>query len=122
MLNETLSVIFKHRAPVWNCSNFSFLIGFSADEALIELNKCNAHSFSNSKARQVSCLKTCTVQMHSVWKTTEKVSFYNIASGASYVYILNVQKLLKNAKYCPIWQVFENLHLAVKQRYQTDHF
>ena len=54
-------------------------------------------------------------------KITEKVSF-NIASEASYVYILNGQKLIKNAKNCPFWRVFENLQLAVKQRYQTDHF
>ena len=46
-------------------------------------------------------------------KITEKVSF-NIASEASYVYILSGQKLIKNAK---IDQVFENLKLAVKQCY-----
>ena len=34
---------------------------------------------------------------HSVWKSQKKVSF-NIASEASYVYILSGQKLLKNAK------------------------
>ena len=33
-------------------------------------------------------------------KITEKVSF-NIASEASYVYILSGQKLIKNAKNCP---------------------
>ena len=43
---------------------------------------------------------------------TEKVSF-NIASEASYVYILNWQKLIKNAKNCPFWRVFEILQLAV---------
>ena len=47
---------------------------------------------------------------------TEKVSF-NIASEASYLYILSVQKLIKNAKNCPFLQVFENLNLAVKQCY-----
>ena len=47
---------------------------------------------------------------------TEKVSF-NIASEASYLYILSVQKLIKNAKNCPFLQVFENLKLAVKQCY-----
>ena len=46
-------------------------------------------------------------------KITEKVSF-NIASTASYVYILNRQKLIKNAKNGPYWRVFENLKLAVK--------
>ena len=39
-------------------------------------------------------------------KITEKVSF-NIASEASYVYILSGQKLIKNAKNGPFWRVFE---------------
>ena len=51
-------------------------------------------------------------------KITEKVSF-NIASKASYVYILSGQKLIKNG---PFWRVFENLKLAVKQCYQTGQF
>ena len=54
-------------------------------------------------------------------KITEKVSF-NIASEASYVYILSGQKLIKNAKNGPLWRVFENLKLAVKQCYQTGQF
>ena len=52
---------------------------------------------------------------------TEKVSF-NIASEASYVYILSGQKFIKNAKNDRFWRVFENLKLAVKQCYQTDQF
>ena len=36
--------------------------------------------------------------------------------------ILSGQKLIKNAKNCPFWQVFENLKLAVKQCYQTGQF
>ena len=47
-------------------------------------------------------------------KITEKVSF-NIASEASYIYILSGQ----NGKKFPYWRVFENLQLPVKQRYQT---
>ena len=39
-------------------------------------------------------------------KKSEKVSF-NIASEASYVYILSGQKLIKNAKNGLIWRVFE---------------
>ena len=39
-------------------------------------------------------------------KITEKVSF-NIESKASYVYILNGQKFIKNAKNGQFWQVFE---------------
>ena len=54
-------------------------------------------------------------------KITEKVSF-NIASETSYVYILSRQKLIKNAKNGPFWQVFENLKLSVKQSYQTGQF
>ena len=52
---------------------------------------------------------------------TEKVSF-NIASEASYIYILSGRKLIKNAKNGPFWQVFENLKLTVKQCYQTGQF
>ena len=36
---------------------------------------------------------------------------FNIASEASYVYILSGQKLIKNTKYVPFWRVFENLKL-----------
>ena len=54
-------------------------------------------------------------------KITEKVSF-NIASEASYVYILSGQKLIKNAKNGSFWRGFENLKLAVKQCYQTGQF
>ena len=51
----------------------------------------------------------------------EKVLF-NIASEASYVYILSGQKLIKNAKNASFWRVYENLKLAVKQCYQTGQF
>ena len=44
---------------------------------------------------------------------TEKVSF-NIASEASYVYILSGQKFIKNAKNGAFWRLFENLKFAVK--------
>ena len=44
-------------------------------------------------------------------KITEKVSF-NIASEASYVYILSEQKLVKNDKNGQFWRVFENLKLV----------
>ena len=54
-------------------------------------------------------------------KITEKVAF-NIASEASYVYILSVQKFIKNAKNGQFWRVFEYLQLAVKQCYQTGQF
>ena len=54
-------------------------------------------------------------------KNIEKVSF-NIASEASYVYILSRQKLINNAKNGPFCRVFETLNLAVKQSYQTGQF
>ena len=54
-------------------------------------------------------------------KITEKVSF-NVASEASYVYILTGQKLIKNAKNGPFWRILENLKLPVKQCYQTGQF
>ena len=59
--------------------------------------------------------------LHGVWKSQKKVSF-NIASEASYVYILSGQKLIKNAKNGPFRRFFENLKLAVKQCYQTGQF
>ena len=51
----------------------------------------------------------------------EKVSS-NIASEASFIYILSGQKFIKSAKNGPFWQVFENLKIAIKQCYQTGHF
>ena len=53
-------------------------------------------------------------------KITPKVAF-NIASEASFVYILSEQKL-KNVNNGKFWLVFENLKFAVKQCYQTGHF
>ena len=57
---------------------------------------------------------------HSVWKSTENVSF-NIASEASYVYILSKQKFIKNAKNSQFGE-FMKLKFAAKQRYQTSQF
>ena len=54
-------------------------------------------------------------------KITQKVAF-NIASEASYVYILSAQKFIRNAKNGQFWRVFENLKFAVKQCYQTGQF
>ena len=56
-----------------------------------------------------------------VFENHRKVSF-NIASEASYVYILSGQKFIKKAKNDPFWQVFEHLKLAIKQCYQTVQF
>ena len=82
--------------------------------------------FSNGMLlRQMSLVSSVTWTIfwgeHSVWKSQKKVSF-NIASEASYVYILNGQKFIKNAKNGLILQVFENLKFAVKQCYQTGQF
>ena len=54
-------------------------------------------------------------------KIAQKVAF-NIASEASYVYILSGQKFIKNAKNGRFCRIFENLKLEVKQCYQTSHF
>ena len=51
-------------------------------------------------------------------KITQKVAF-DIASEASYVYILSEQKFIKNAKNYLFWRVYLNLKLSVKQCYQT---
>ena len=72
-----------------------------------------------------NCLKLAIFrklcQGHCIFKITEKVSF-NIASEASYVYILSGQKLIKNAKNVSFWRVFENLKLAVRKCYHTGQF
>ena len=52
--------------------------------------------------------------LYTVFENHKKVSF-NIASEASYIYILSKQKLIKNANNSPFWRVFENLKLSVKQ-------
>ena len=54
-------------------------------------------------------------------KITEKVSF-NIASEASYVYILSRQKLVKNAKNGQFGEFLKNLALVFIQCYQTGNF
>ena len=51
----------------------------------------------------------------------KKVSI-NIASEASYVYILIGQKFIENAKNGPFWRAFENLKLATNLCYQTGQF
>ena len=48
-----------------------------------------------------------------MFENHKKVSF-NIASEASFVYILNGQKFIKKAKNGQFWRVFEKLKLAVK--------
>ena len=53
------------------------------------------------KMTSISTLSQCL-------KIDQKVAF-NIASEASYVYILSGQKLIKNAKNGQFWRVFENL-------------
>ena len=55
---------------------------------------------------------------YTVFENHKKKVSFNIASEASYVY----KSSLKNAKNGPIWRVFENLKLAVKQSYQTGQF
>ena len=79
------------------------------------------HTYKVSIERHLYSSKLTFTYVHTVLKMTEKVSF-NIASKASYVYILNGQKLIKNEKNYPFWRVFENLKPAVKQSYQTGQF
>ena len=102
--------------------------------ALLLLRTKNYHQKKESFTYYCYCskpswiLSTCYSSLSTVFenvsrcvKITEKISF-NIASEASNVYILSGQKLIKNAKNGPLWRVFENLKLAVKQCYQTGQF
>ena len=77
---------------------------------MIKIHKTSIAEEKPEKTRYARCLKI-----------TDKVSF-NIASEASYIYIISGQKLIKNAKNGPIWRVFENVKLAVKECYQTGQF
>ena len=52
-------------------------------------------------------------QTNTVFENRRK-SLINIASEASYVYILSGQKFIKNAKKRPFCHVFDNLKLVVK--------
>ena len=54
-------------------------------------------------------------------KIAKKVAF-NIASEASYVYILSDWKFIKNANNGPFWRVLKNLNLAVMYCYQPGHY
>ena len=56
-----------------------------------------------------------------VFENHKKVSF-NIASQASYIYILRGQKFMKRAQNGQLWRVFENLKFAVIQCYWTGQF
>ena len=58
-----------------------------------------------SSSKQRKGIKAAYLELEAVaqcLKITEKVSF-NIASEASYVYILSGQKLIENAKNGPFW-------------------
>ena len=56
---------------------------------------------------------------HGVWKSQKK-SHFNIASEASYVYILSGQKFIKNAQKWSIWWVFGNLKRCdILRNFQT---
>ena len=79
--------------------------------------KC--HSINSYTRLNFLKLTICT--QNTVFENQEKVSF-NIASEASYVYILSGQKLMKNAKNSQYWRLLENMKLAGKQCYQTGHF
>ena len=103
------TVFLQNNANIVNDCKTDTIIRFKTkDISLIVERKWN--SISKVSLMDARCLKI-----------SEKVSF-NIASEASYVYILSGQTLIKNAKNGPFWRVFENLKLAVKQCYQTGQF
>ena len=54
------------------------------------------------------------------WFNNQKLS-KNIASEASYVYILSGQNIIENAQNGQFWRVFENLKLTVKKCYSFVH-
>ena len=58
--------------------------------------------------------------IHGVWKSQKK-SHSTRAKRATFTFWVD-KSSLKEAKNGPIWRVFENLMLAVKQSYQTGQF
>ena len=98
---EYFYLVLKYRRATSNLIDNAKRNDYLMDSIFCDILQSLLHSNSNIKR----CLKI-----------TEKVSF-NIASEASYVYIFNGQKLIKNAKNGPFWRVFENLKLAVLDNY-----
>ena len=93
-------------------------------EEIIEMKRCHSLDLERAEQKAVEAEERSShlrIQQAQCLKITKNVA-YKIASEASYVYILSGQKLIKNAKNGPIWPVFENLKLAVKQCYQTGQF
>ena len=84
------------------------------DASVASINFLNTFSLGSNFRKPVlkNTLKNNDMNARCL-KITEKVSF-NIAS--------EVYSLIKNAKNGPVWRVFENLKLAVKQCYQTGQF
>ena len=75
-------------------------------------------SLPNTFTKMVSVSRSEITTRAQCLKITEKVSF-NIASEASYVYILSGQKLIKNAKNRPFWRVFEKFKCDILSNFQT---
>ena len=86
------------------------------------------------KLQGISVMRTLTKKsMHSVWKSLKKSHFYTVFENHWKSLIQHCEqselrlhfewtKHLRNAENGPIWRVFENLLLAVKQSYQTIQF
>ena len=92
----------------WNHSEFWILIWFSSLSTYVK-NECKLDAINNSADHnEIDAFTNNALSSHMehTWtfarclKITEKVSF-NIASEASYVYILSGQDLIKNAKNGP---------------------
>ena len=74
------------------------------------------HCIRSNKLYKISFIKAQLFENH-----RKCVNFKN-CKRTSYVYILKVQKFIKNAKSGPFRRVLENLKLEVKQCYQICQF
>ena len=83
-------------------TNVRLGLSFRAKHSAINLA---AVSWGNPKEEYQNALSMLILYLARCLKITEKVSF-NIASEASYIYILTGQKLIKNAKKRPILASF----------------
>ena len=108
------------------CLLFVVTLLYSTEKQVSDTFRCTLQTWDLRKKKRHWLIKEgrklTWKKNERIWKSQKiKVSF-NIASEASYVYILSGQKLIKNTKNCPIWRAFEKLKLMVKQCYQTGQF
>ena len=92
-----------------------FIAKVSIKKVRPEFSKCSFLGCGWDSINLKNCCKSWISTQ--CFKLQKKVSF-NIASEASFVYILSGQKFIKKVKNRPLWWIFENAKIVLKQCYQ----